>query len=101
LLDIPTFKLYRSSVKEAVQERYKRYKSGTDVTTRAAGEGLLTLHIPSTRTCKGDKGPPPAHPLSAGRMATPRTRLEVGLYVSVLFPSGLPQLDLPYLGRLE
>ena len=25
-------------------------------------------------------------------MATPRTRLEVGLYVSVLFPSGLPQL---------
>ena len=31
----------------------------TSVTTRAAGEGLLTLNIPSTRTCKGDKDHPP------------------------------------------
>ena len=56
--------------------KIRRYTSvtsvTTSVTTRAAGEGLLTLHIPSTRTCKGDKdhppplsdqGPPPAHSL--------------------------------------
>ena len=36
LLDIPTFKVYHSSAKVVVHERYKRYTSGTNVTTHAA-----------------------------------------------------------------
>lgn len=45
-----------------------------------------------------DKGPPPAHPLSAGRNATPSRLLEVGSLVSVLTRAGLPGLISTYSG---
>lgn len=45
-----------------------------------------------------DKGPPPAHSLSAGRNATPSRLLEVGSLVSVLTRAGLPGLTSTYSG---
>lgn len=45
-----------------------------------------------------DKGPPPAHPLSAGRNATPSHLLEVGSLMSVLTRAGLPGLTSTYSG---
>ena len=45
-----------------------------------------------------DKGPPPAHPLSAGRNATPSHSLEVRSLVSVLTRAGLPGLTSTYSG---
>lgn len=45
-----------------------------------------------------DKGPPPAHPLSAGRAATPSHSLEVRSPVCVLTRAGLPGLTSTYSG---
>ena len=45
-----------------------------------------------------DKGPPPAHPLSAGRKATPSHSLEVRSPVCVLTRAGLPGLTSTYSG---
>ena len=45
-----------------------------------------------------DKGPPPAHPLSVGRNATPSRLLEVRSPVCVLTRAGLPGLTSTYSG---
>ena len=45
-----------------------------------------------------DKGPPPAHPLSTGRNATPSHSLEVRSPVCVLTRAGLPGLTSTYSG---
>ena len=84
----------------------RRYTGVTSVTTRAAGEGPPHPPAPTPREharmiillLMSDKGPPPAHPLSAGRNATPSHSLGVRSPVCVLTRAGLPGLTSTYSG---